>query len=175
MFSLFYKLTSGTAEIRGNGERTRASTSNSAPFRQPLWVRLEPRRRQERSMERWRHQEANWGGRRGIRPMGEYNALYYSGPWKPYAANKRQLPFKIEEGTAQRTPLLRSPDIKPGIADISRVKDKRVLPERCNPPCVLQRPTIYCCGVRHPWICRLVGISSRSIAARARGPLRTGL
>jgi len=38
------------------------------------------------------------------------------GPWKPYQANRNQLPFKIAEGEK----LLRSPERKEGLADIIR-------------------------------------------------------
>lgn len=51
--------------------------------------------------------------------FGEWTAIYKWGQWLPHTANLGQLPFRIEEREGRR-PLLRSPDRKTGLADITR-------------------------------------------------------
>lgn len=51
---------------------------------------------------------------------GIYEAHFFIGHWEAYTAKKEQLPFQIDEGGARKTPLLRSPDRKQGLADITR-------------------------------------------------------
>lgn len=56
---------------------------------------------------------------RGTYSFGPWTPIYSFCPWEAYGANKRQLPLKIDEGR-RGAPILRSPDRKPGFADIKR-------------------------------------------------------
>lgn len=51
--------------------------------------------------------------------FGDLQAVYKAGKWVPLTVNWEKMSFKIQEGTGRR-PILRSPDRKPGLADITR-------------------------------------------------------
>lgn len=67
------------------------------------------------------------GTRRVVISKGTCSAIYTYAPWVPCKANRKYLPYSIPTGLGVRRPRMRSPDRKPGMADImrkgSRVKD----------------------------------------------------
>lgn len=55
------------------------------------------------------------------RYIGDHKTLVYSyARWKPVVPNRRKLPFVPSEVIGRKMPLLRTLDIKPGLADITR-------------------------------------------------------
>lgn len=65
---------------------------------------------------------------RGFQPGDSYSSgmptlVFSFGPWGPVVANRRQLPF-LMDSVRGRMPLLRSPDRKPGLADITRERSR---------------------------------------------------
>lgn len=104
--------------------------SSNRSNRPPLWGRLE--------------------GSGGVRRF-----VYAVGPWLACTANCCQLPFKIDEGR-RRTPLLRSPDRKPGLADIQR-KTSRIKEFTLGDAIVYS----YCRDLRFVLaICLIIGFSA---------------
>lgn len=119
MLSLFGKFTSGAPEIRkfpsgsGNESYLNMSIANRTfRSRYPLWVRFRKGEYKFKGSHTW----PQIGSQRQEVTKTKGKVLYSVGPWSAYTADKNKLPFKIAEGGK----ILRSPDRKQGLADVTR-------------------------------------------------------